>query len=77
MNREIILSMISHFIKNKNVSETKCIEFVDCFLDKLDAVLMHKKKTNLSQQEILFIYHTFFTSPTLNIDSKINIQDFL
>jgi len=75
MNRQLIIDSIVLFAKNKNVSESKCIDFVTYFLNKIDLVCIHKKKNSLSNQEILVIYHLFFTSPQLNVDNKINIQD--
>lgn len=75
MNRECIIRSIELFIQAKHVSKLKCFHFVHCFLDKIHAMMIHKNQTSLSKDEILFIYHTHFTYPQLNIDNKINAQD--
>ncbi len=76
MNREMIIRSIVSFMENKHVSELKCFHFIHSFLDKIHAMLIHKNQISLSNDEILFIYHTHFTCPLLNIDNKINAQDF-
>ena len=75
MDKQYIVEMITDFANTKGINVAFSLEITNTLLEALHKLMIHKKTSHLSNNEILFVFRQLFPEPkTLDFLDKINAQ---